>query len=500
LRIDWGYFVLAIPSQDALSTCIASDKACRDGFVASGKLPGADDTQMPRPANKDWPVLASAWDLGSVGRDPVERWLMVAYDDLYSVEYLGRRLKAYWTADGGEFDNQITRATAEYRNLVKECDRFNKELMSDLQSRGGTQFAQTAALAFRQCLAAHKLVIGHQGRPLYFPKENFSNGCIGTVDVIYPSSPFFLLFNPALLRAQMVPLMDYAQSDRWKFPFAPHDLGTYPLANGQVYGGGELTEKDQMPVEESGNMLLMAAALVKTERYETFASTYWPLLSGWAGYLLNHGLDPENQLCTDDFAGHLAHNANLSLKAILAIASGAQIADRMDQKLQGEAMRQQARRMAQEWAVKASDQGHFRLAFDKPGSWSLKYNLVWDRLLDLKMFPPDVARLEVAFYKQKLNPYGVPLDNRKSYTKADWLIWAATLAESRKDFESLANPVYRFLNETPDRVPFSDWYDTMTAKKEGFQARTVVGGVYLPMLSDAGLWKKWSKRAEAAGR
>ena len=494
LRIDWGYLYLAAPAGEGISTAAVERRAAAGAFRRTGKLPATDDFEIHRARRNMLPVLAYAFDLGRIGAVPVTRQIVVAYDDQYSIEYFQRKLRPYWRRKGADAVSLLENVLRDYETLAAQSTRFDDELMQDLRRAGGEDYARLSALAYRQAIAAHKLVADLDGSPLLFSKENFSNGCIATVDVTYPSSPLFLLVSPTLLKAMLKPIMDYASLERWRFPFAPHDLGTYPLANGQVYGGGERTEENQMPVEESGNMLIMAAALAEAEGNADFSARYWPVLERWAAYLKEKGLDPDNQLSTDDFAGHLAHNANLSIKAILALGAYSRLAERLGKKQDAALYRATAQDFARRWAAMASDGDHYKLAFDKSGTWSQKYNLVWDKLLGLNLFSPAIARQEIAFYKTMQNPYGLPLDNREKYTKLDWIIWTATLAESRADFDVILTPVMRFLNETPDRVPMSDWYWTHDGKWRGFQARSVVGGVFIKALADQETWKKWRSR------
>jgi Domain of unknown function (DUF4965)/Domain of unknown function (DUF5127)/Domain of unknown function (DUF1793)/Domain of unknown function (DUF4964) len=493
LRIDWGFAYAAARRGEAIAT-VGSDRACSTAFVEGGKLPTGDDARMPRAVKDDLPVLAFVLDLGKVGAVTTSRHLMLAYDDLYSITYFRRNLRPYWRRDGSGVADLLRRAEDEYEGLVARSRAFDEEIMADLTRVGGVKYARLAALAYRQALAAHKLVADSAGKPLLFSKENFSNGCIATVDVIYPAAPIFLLFSPTLAKASLVPVLSYAASSRWKFPFAPHDLGTYPLANGQVYGGGERTEVDQMPVEETGNMLLLLAAVARQDGNADFAAPYWPQLKRWAAYLEEKGFDPENQLCTDDFAGHLAHNVNLSAKAILALGAYGILAEYRGEKAEGARHRALAKALASRWVEAGTEGDHTRLAFDRPGTWSQKYNLVWDRLLGLDLFPPEVIRKEVAFYLKTMDRYGLPLDNRRPYAKLDWTVWTATLADSRADFEALVNPLVDFLDESPTRVPMSDWYWTKDAKQAGFQARSVVGGVFIKLMADPTVWKKWAGR------
>lgn len=475
VRIDWGYAYLAGLSTSNAQLNIGDYVASKESFLRDG-IVKSDSVKRTAKMNEGMPVLTYVKKMGQVSNDPVSDYLMIGYDDISSVQYFGDDLKAWWTQDGKlSINAALQQAAAEYNSVMRRCTNFDNELFAEARKAGGEKYADLCVLAFRQSIAAHKLTKDKAGKILFLSKENFSNGSIGTVDVTYPSAPLYLRYNPDLLKGMMNPIFYYSESGKWTKPFAAHDVGTYPKANGQTYG-------DDMPVEECGNMLILTAAIAKAEGNATYAKEHWEVLTKWVDYLMKNGLDPENQLCTDDFAGHFAHNTNLSVKAIMGIASYGQLAETLGQKEVGEKYRQAASQMAVEWEKMANDGDHYKLTFDQPGTWSQKYNLVWDKLLGFNLFPMEIVQKEIAFYLNKQNSFGLPLDSRRTYTKSDWIVWTATLADDQETFQKFIDPVHRYVTKTPTRVPMSDWYETTTAEQVGFQARSVVGGYFIKML------------------
>lgn len=470
LRIDWGYLYIAVPKLANARQFVSSSAQAISSFASKYPVAMGPVTEGKRL------VLNTVLPLGQIGHEAKEQFVLVGYDDLYAVQYFHQNLKAWWKLDSSQtIEKQLTRAAANYRTILQQCDVFNKRIYREALNAGGENYAKLCVLAYRQSIAAHKLVKSPQGEILFLSKENFSNGSINTVDVTYPSAPLYLAYNPDLLKGMLNGIFYYSESGKWTKPFAAHDLGTYPIANGQTYG-------EDMPVEESGNMLILTAAIAKAAGNASYAKKHWKTLTTWAEYLSKEGFDPANQLCTDDFAGHLARNANLSIKAIVGLGCYAMLAAQLGDQTTAEKYRSRARAMVQNWMQLADDGDHYALTFDKKGTWSQKYNLVWDKVLGLHLFPKVVYEKEVSYYIKKQNAFGLPLDSRRTYTKSDWIIWTATLADAEADFKALIDPVYKFATETPSRVPLSDWHETIDGKQVGFQARSVVGGYFMKLL------------------
>jgi hypothetical protein len=467
LRIDWGYLYVAAPKSTS-TQFITTETEAIDSFVGGVKKSSTKEGERL--------TLNTILSFDKVSAVAKEKYVLLGYDDFYSIQYFGENLKPWWKNNPGQtIEKELQKASANYRTVMQKCKDFDLKLYLDARKAGGEAYAKLCEMAYRQSISAHKLVKSPQGEVLFMSKENYSNGSINTVDVTYPSAPLFLLYNPDLLKGMLNGIFYYSESGKWTKDFAAHDLGTYPIANGQTY-------PQDMPVEESGNMLILTAAIAKAEGNANYAKKHWKTLTTWAEFLSKEGFDPANQLSTDDFAGHLARNANLSVKAIIGLASYGMLADMLGEKATATKYQAMAKDMALQW-LKIADAGdHYALSFDDKNTWSQKYNLVWDKVLNLGLFPKEVTNKEIKFYLTKQQRYGLPLDSRKTYTKSDWIIWTATLADNQADFENLVKPVYKFATETPDRVPLNDWHETTDGTMVGFQARSVVGGYFIKML------------------
>lgn len=480
--IDWGYAYLAGKNGANTTVSLGEYEKMKATFAQKGELLPTASELITRKAD-EMPAMAYSEDLGKVSTNGKSGFMMLGYDDIYSVEYMYERRMAYWKHDGKVtiFD-AFEKAEQNYQSIMERCRNFDAMIMKDAEKAGGKKYAEICAASYRQVITAHKLFTDKEGNLMFFSKENNSNGCINTVDLTYPSAPLFLIYNPELQKAMMTSIFEYSASGRWNKPFAAHDLGTYPIANGQVYGG-------DMPIEESGNMVILAAAIAKAEGNANYAKKYWDLLTIWTNYLVEYGQDPENQLCTDDFAGHWAHNANLSVKAIMGIAAYSELAKMLGMNNIAVQYSEIAKKMAAKWKEMAIEEDHYRLAFDRQDTWSQKYNMVWDKMWGLNLFP-EVIEKEINYYLTKQNEYGLPLDSRKEYTKSDWVMWIAAMSPDIKTFQKFSDPIYKYINETTSRVPISDWHHTDSGEWVGFRARSVIGGYWMQVLMDKILTEK----------
>lgn len=489
---DWGYYYLGGESVFVL-----------------------DDTEIQSLINGELTFKANGEEryLCSINKS-LKGMVMVGYDDTVSIDYYGKLCKGYYLENHTILDG--------LKYVFNNAQKINNHLSiieKDLIERAlpfGQDYVDVLMASLRQSIAGHKLVRDENGDVLWLSKENASDGCIATVDVSYPSMPLFLLYNPELVKGMMRPIIKYAGYDVWCYDFAPHDAGTYPLCYGQLYAIQQLDNKyhakygvdkffcnttsrfplyilpanfdtynfnRQMPVEECANMLIMLLAVYDRDGDIDFFKQNAQLYEKWCTYLVKYGLKPENQLCTDDFAGHLANNLNLAIKATVGIGAFAKLLLEIGETEKSAEYRKIAEEYAKTITEFANGKTHLPITWDTgEETFSLKYNLAFDKILKLDLFPQELLEKEVDYYILKTEKYGVPLDNRKMYTKSDWIIWASSLTDDVEKAKKLIKPINEYLKETPSRIPFGDWYETVDGTFHMFKARTVQGGCFILLL------------------
>jgi len=438
----------------------------------------------------------------------------IAYDQGYVIDYFGTLLRGYWRKTWNSIQDAIADALVSRKKIEGMCDALDARLEKDAKECINDSYALLCVMSYRLAIAAHQFALGPDGQLLCFSKENSSNGCIATVDVSYPSVPLFLLQGTDCLKGMLEPIFTFAGRPVWTKGYAPHDVGRFPYATGQVYGLKEgirfheafdfplsvyppfaeypasadlYDDALQMPVEECGNMLIMTAAVVQKEKSIAFAKPHMKVLQRWAEYLAKYGLDPGNQLCTDDFAGHLAHNANLAVKAVMGVEAYALLCSFNGKAEDARRYHALAKKYAVTWEESAQGDGHTVLAYGDRKSWSLKYNMVWDRIFLGHVFSARIRCKETSWYSRLVKRYGIPLDDRKMYTKSDWELWIAALTDDAGLREKIADSVARYVMESETRIPFSDWYDAESGRSVSFIARSVQGGIFMPLLVGRGL-------------
>lgn len=475
ISIDWGYLYIPAINGDV---AIAPEIEAEDTFVNSGRLV---DTPVGKSftseSRSNMPALSFCRNLGKVkeARD----FMMIGYDEVFDMQYMHKNYKAYYARDGKTIFQAFKEFDKDYSSIMDRCRALDKTIYDDGLAAGNKKYAELLAGVYRLVMGAHKLFQDDNGQILYFSKENKSNGCVNTVDLTYPESPLYLIYNPTLQKGMILSILDYALSDARKGKnCAAHDLGQYPLANGMVYG-------DTMPLEESANIIILANAICRITGDGSWLKPYRNILKTWADYCYKEGQNPGNQLCTDDFKGPSEQNTNLSVKAIMAVAAYAELIPYIGGNTRDiERFNNYARNMALLWEADARDGDHYRMEFHKGGTWSQKYNLVWDKMWGYNIFPAEVLDREIKFYLTKQEKYGLPLDCRDLQTKADWIMWTAAMAPDTETFLKFADPVYDYADQTTSRIPLSDYYWSNTGRDVNFSARSVLGGLWMKVLMD----------------
>ncbi|PLW10460.1 hypothetical protein PCANC_23157 [Puccinia coronata f. sp. avenae] len=475
---EWGQAVYATDKISGLTTASGVASELRKEFVSQGKLSGTQDKNY-RAISDQTSGFGFSVPLGR-GTEPVVFAIGHVRDPyVQSIERVssgdnsGTMVQkwGYWRSKFSQTTDAIDFFLGDYFKAIQAAIEIDKRIIEDAKRLGGDAHAAIVSVSARQAVGSMELTIGKDSAGNFDPsnvaafiKEISSNGDMSTLDVIFPQFPILSYLDPALLRLTLEPIFKYTESGLYPNKWTVHDLGRYPNATGHNDGKDE-----PMPVEEAGNILIMVLSYYQLTKDANWLRKHYNILKQWAQFLVNGGLVPEEQLSSDDFAGKLANQTNLALKAIVGIGAMSQIALATGDKDEASKLRSTAEDYISKWSKYAlADNGqHTKLAYQLNDSWGTLYNLFADRLLNLKLVPQSIYDKQDHFYPSVANDYGVPLDNRHTWAKTDWQMFAAAASISTQTRDLFIGKLVKYLQANKVNGGFPDLYETQTAEYPG---------------------------------
>ncbi|KAJ5739058.1 hypothetical protein N7533_011842 [Penicillium manginii] len=470
----WGKAILASrPSESSsLSSLTGDPKSVRAQFAREGDLSGQEF------AWSYGSVAALAHDLGTVyGQESVN--FVVGYEREAAINYLGEEYTGYYRAEYPTTHQALSFFLDDYGDALRESLELDEELTAFATAAAGPKYADIVALSTRQAYGGTDLTIPGDSLDtdgvLAFIKELSSDGNVNTIDVIMPAFPIYWVLDPDWIRLMLEPVMRYLDAGRWHLPYTIHDLGShYPHAIGH-----DDQKAEPMPIEESGNLLILALAYSRATGDSEWTDQYMEIFQKYADYLVDNSIDIATQLSSNDAAGPLANETNLAIKAAVGIKAFGELSGIDRYSRIGE---EHANIFFEGGLGTDEEKKHFTLQYpDQPESWKTPYNLFPDVLLGLNTFSADALRANSKFYASVRGEYGVPLDNRQDWAKSDWNMWlAATFEKNTRD--ELVDDLWAFMTNGKHNWPFSDRYVSTSShgNEPGIpilcRARPTVGG------------------------
>lgn len=449
-QAEWGELHFTGPS-DVKHEC-GTSADLRHSFGKSGSLKNKIDDKF-RSIMDEEPVFAFSkrFNLSSNSSDTSVRedsvLFTIAHIQDPVTQYASARgltlMRPLWKSYFYSNEDMISFHYNDYKHAFALAANYSAQVAKDAYASGSDNYKEIVELSARQVMGATSFS-GTPDNPLLFLKEISSNGNCQTVDVIFPSFPFFLYTNPRWLAYLLEPLLEHMGSGQYPNQYTMHDLGAhFPNITGHPDGNDEY-----MPVEECGDIIIMGLALASSlvhgvghaansiwstlgtvknaeflnnlpdtvspfalpveletrdsifglddqwggvtseQQARKWLSRSYKLWTQWTGYLVDFSLEPHNQLCTDDFAGWLALQTNLALKGIIGIRAMSEISHIVGEKEDAKYYLNVSQTYIEKWEQygMSRDGGRAKLAYDWYGSWTTLYSLYADAIL---CFHPD---------------------------------------------------------------------------------------------------------------